>query len=211
MGIDLAGSEHVEKTGATGLVFEEAKAINSSLSALGNCINALSEQMGAPKGKKQKHIPFRDNTLTHMLQDSLAGNCKTNLLVCATMHPWNLEETVSTMRFAERAKSIKTAANIAVELSPKQMKKMIVKLRKFLTETAKICNYMEKKEQDSDMIKIAKGLKKQVKKLFGKDYPKDIATAAAGAEEDEEKKGDDEEDSEPDIGVDDNEENDAQE
>jgi hypothetical protein len=146
-----------------------------------------------------------------MLQDSLAGNCKTNLLVCATMHPWNLEETVSTMRFAERAKSIKTAANIAIEMSPKQMKKNIVKLRKFLTESAKICNYIEKKEKDKDMKKIAKGLKKQVKKLFGKDYPKDIATPEGEEEEEEKKEGDGEEDSEPDIGVDDNEANDAHE
>ena len=74
---DLAGSERVAKTGAKGSVFEEAKAINASLSALGNVINALSE--GA------KHMPYRDSKLTFLLKDSLAGNTKTVLFVAATL------------------------------------------------------------------------------------------------------------------------------
>ena len=68
--VDLAGSEKVGKTGASGQTLEEAKKINQSLSALGNCINALTDS-------KRSHIPFRDSTLTFLLKDSLGGNCKT--------------------------------------------------------------------------------------------------------------------------------------
>jgi len=115
--IDLAGSERVSKTGAKGAVFEEAKAINSSLTALGNCINGLST------GKK--HVNFRDSKLTYLLKDSLKGNCKTALLVAMTMDDWNLDETVSTLRFAERAKQIKNKVKINRDYSPAELKKLI--------------------------------------------------------------------------------------
>ena len=69
--IDLAGSERVSKSGADGQTFEEAKAINSSLSILGNVINALSSE--SEKGKT-RHVPFRDSILTFLLKDSLSGN-----------------------------------------------------------------------------------------------------------------------------------------
>jgi kinesin family protein 5 len=65
---ELLGSEKISKTGATGETLEEAKKINQSLSALGNCINALT------KGKKA-HVPYRDSKLTHILRESLGGNC----------------------------------------------------------------------------------------------------------------------------------------
>ena len=74
---DLAGSERIERTNATGVTLEEAKMINQSLSALGNCINALTDS-------KRTHIPFRDSTLTFLLKDSLGGNTKTTLLVCCS-------------------------------------------------------------------------------------------------------------------------------
>lgn len=69
--VDLAGAEKIGKTGCTGLQVEEAKAINRSLSALGNVITTLTA------GKKGAHIPYRDSALTRMLQDSLGGNSKT--------------------------------------------------------------------------------------------------------------------------------------
>ena len=61
---------------------------------------------------------MRDSTLTHLLKDSLAGNTKTTLLVCATMDSWNLEETISTMRFATRAKKIKNKTKVQRSVSP---------------------------------------------------------------------------------------------
>ncbi|KAJ3305617.1 Kinesin-like protein kif3b [Kappamyces sp. JEL0829] len=98
--VDLAGSERQSKTGATGDRLKEATKINLSLSALGNCISALVDG-------KSSHIPYRDSKLTRLLQDSLGGNAKT--LMIATLSPasYNFEETLSTLRYANRAKSIK--------------------------------------------------------------------------------------------------------
>lgn len=72
--MDLAGSEKVGKTGASGDRLDEAKTINKSLSALGNVINALTDG-------KSKHIPYRDSRLTRVLQESLGGNAKTTLVL----------------------------------------------------------------------------------------------------------------------------------
>jgi len=103
--VDLAGSETVRKSKAQGQQLEEAKAINKSLSALGNVINALSEGSA--------HIPYRDSKLTRILQDSLGGNSKTVLIVALSPSSYNGSETVSTLRFAMRAKTIenKVTAN----------------------------------------------------------------------------------------------------
>jgi len=133
---DLAGSERVAKTGAKGSVFEEAKAINASLSALGNVINALSE--GA------KHMPYRDSKLTFLLKDSLAGNTKTVLFVAATLDSWNIEETVSTMRFAERAKKIKNKVVVNRNFSPAQMKKIVAQQKDVIIEACELFQSMIK-------------------------------------------------------------------
>ncbi|GMH64629.1 hypothetical protein TL16_g04008 [Triparma laevis f. inornata] len=103
--VDLAGSERQGKTGATGERLKEATKINLSLSALGNVISALID------GKSQ-HIPYRDSKLTRILQDSLGGNTKT--LMCANAGPagYNYDETISTLRYANRAKNIKNKPKI---------------------------------------------------------------------------------------------------
>ncbi|KAJ3033179.1 Kinesin-like protein kif3a [Rhizophlyctis rosea] len=103
--VDLAGSERQSKTGATGERLKEATKINLSLSALGNVISALVDG-------KSSHIPYRDSKLTRLLQDSLGGNAKT--LMVATLSPasYNYDETVSTLRYANRAKSIKNKPKI---------------------------------------------------------------------------------------------------
>eukprot|EP01051_Picozoa_sp_SAG22_P019072 SAG22_NODE_3404_length_1731_cov_3.185662_2_plen_114_part_00 len=93
--IDLAGSEKVGKTGAQGQTLKEAQNINKSLSTLGNCIKALT-------AKAATHVPFRDSKLTRLLQDSLGGNTKTTLVVACSPHPDNAEETLSTLKFAQR-------------------------------------------------------------------------------------------------------------
>nr|POE53565.1 kinesin heavy chain [Quercus suber] len=118
--VDLAGSEKVGKTGATGQVLEEAKKINKSLSALGMVINALSDG-------KSSHIPYRDSKLTRILQESLGGNSRTTLIINASPSAYNDSETVSTLRFGERAKTIKQKAKINEELSPAQLKALLKK------------------------------------------------------------------------------------
>lgn len=84
--VDLAGSERVKKTNAWGLRLGEARRINLSLSALGNCIAALTDV-------NCTHIPFRDSKLTRLLQDSLGGTAKTSLIVTLSALYEDLEET----------------------------------------------------------------------------------------------------------------------
>lgn len=103
--VDLAGSERVAKTNATGATLDEAKRINSSLSALGNVISALTSATAS-------HVPYRDSKLTRLLQSSLGGNAKTALLVCVSASSLQCEETVSSLRFGIRAKRVKNAAKI---------------------------------------------------------------------------------------------------
>ncbi|GMF30850.1 unnamed protein product [Phytophthora lilii] len=103
--VDLAGSEKVQKTAATGVRMDEAKYINKSLSALGNVINALTDE-------KIKHIPYRDSKLTRLLQSSLGGNAKTHLLLTCSANSQHLEETVSTLRFGSRAMNIQNSPHI---------------------------------------------------------------------------------------------------
>ncbi|KAA6396055.1 MAG: putative Kinesin heavy chain [Streblomastix strix] len=115
--VDLAGSEKVKKTNASGQTLQEAKKINQSLSALGMCIHALVEQ--------ESHIPYRDSKLTRILQESIGGNCKTTLLVCASPHPFNSDETISTLMFAQRAKSIKNKVKCNTQLSISELNRKI--------------------------------------------------------------------------------------
>ncbi|XP_046324310.1 kinesin-like protein KIF17 isoform X1 [Marmota monax] len=103
--VDLAGSERQSKTGATGERLKEATKINLSLSALGNVISALVDG-------RCKHIPYRDSKLTRLLQDSLGGNTKTLMVACLSPADNNYDETLSTLRYANRAKSIKNKPRI---------------------------------------------------------------------------------------------------
>jgi len=103
--VDLAGSERQSKTGATGARLKEATKINLSLSALGNVISALVDG-------KSKHIPYRDSKLTRLLQDSLGGNTKTLMIACVSPADNNYDETLSTLRYANRAKNIKNKPKI---------------------------------------------------------------------------------------------------
>tara|TARA_R110002003_G_scaffold70_24_gene6543 strand:+ start:13683 stop:15866 length:2184 start_codon:yes stop_codon:yes gene_type:complete len=118
--VDLAGSEKVGKTGASGQTLEEAKKINKSLSALGMVINSLTDG-------KSSHIPYRDSKLTRILQESLGGNSRTTLIINCSPSSYNDAETLSTLRFGMRAKSIKNKAKINAELSPAELKAMLKK------------------------------------------------------------------------------------
>jgi kinesin family protein 1/kinesin family protein 3/17 len=101
--VDLAGSERVKSTGATGSILKEGANINKSLSALGNVINALVE---VSKGKGG-FIPYRNSKLTRVLQESLGGNSVTAMLAALSPAACNFEETLSTLKYANRAKAIK--------------------------------------------------------------------------------------------------------
>jgi len=96
--VDLAGSERINKSGAIGQALTEAKSINKSLSALGDVI--------AARAAKQAHVPFRNSTLTFLLQDSLSQDSKTLMLVCVSPVLYNSEETFCSLNFASRVRTI---------------------------------------------------------------------------------------------------------
>ncbi|ORY85468.1 P-loop containing nucleoside triphosphate hydrolase protein [Protomyces lactucae-debilis] len=120
--VDLAGSEKVGKTGASGQTLEEAKKINKSLSTLGMVINALTDG-------KSTHVPYRDSKLTRILQESLGGNSRTTLIINCSPSAYNDSETLSTLRFGMRAKSIKNKAKVNAELSPAELKAHLKRAR----------------------------------------------------------------------------------
>lgn len=105
--VDLAGSERASRTGAQGDTLKEGANINKSLSSLGNVINALSKMAG---GNKKVFIPYRDSKLTRVLQESLGGNALTTMMAAMSPAKTNYEETLSTLNYAKRAKTIKVNA-----------------------------------------------------------------------------------------------------
>ena len=113
--VDLAGSERVNVTGATGKRLEESKSINQSLSALGNVIGALTQQ------KIRTHIPYRDSKLTRILEDSLGGNCKTTMIAMISPSYDSFNESLSTLKFATRAKKVKNEAKINEDMDNKAL------------------------------------------------------------------------------------------
>ncbi|XP_067136206.1 kinesin-like protein KIF12 [Centruroides vittatus] len=108
--VDLAGSEKTKKTNSQGDVLKEANNINKSLLVLGNCISALSD----PK-KRNGHIPYRDSTLTKLLADSMSGSGMALMIACVSPHKSNVPETLNTLRYASRAKRIKTKPVIIMD------------------------------------------------------------------------------------------------
>ena len=135
--VDLAGSEKVSKTGAAGKRLEEAKNINKSLTMLGLVIAALTDP-------KSGHIPYRDSKLTRILQDSLGGNSKTNLIITCSPSPYNESETISTCRFGIRAKSIKNKPKVNREYTIAELKLMLSKAREEISRKNRIILALEK-------------------------------------------------------------------
>jgi kinesin family protein 3/17 len=121
--VDLAGSERQSKTQAVGDRLKEANKINLSLSALGNVISALVDG-------KSSHIPYRDSKLTRLLQDSLGGNTKTVMIAAISPADYNYDETLSTLRYASRAKNIKNRPIINEDPKDALLKQYEVEIRK---------------------------------------------------------------------------------
>ncbi|KAM4593784.1 kinesin-like protein KIFC3 isoform 2-T2 [Odontesthes bonariensis] len=101
--VDLAGSERIGKSGAEGSRLREAQCINKSLSALGDVINALRS--------KHSHVPFRNSRLTYLLQDSLSGDNKTLMMVQVSPLPGNMSESVCSLKFAQRVRSVELSSS----------------------------------------------------------------------------------------------------
>ena len=130
--IDLAGSERQKKTKAQGERIKEACMINKSLSTLGNVINALVENYEG----KNKYIPFRDSKLTYFLKDSLGGNSKTTIVANISTSLIQMGETISTLKFVQRAKMIKNSAtlNMSVQENIEALQEEIKKLKSIIAK-----------------------------------------------------------------------------
>ncbi|KAG0169428.1 Kinesin-like protein kif21b [Apophysomyces sp. BC1015] len=110
--VDLAGSERLKRTNAQGDRAREGIAINSGLLALGNVISALGDE-----SRRTTHVPYRDSKLTRLLQDSLGGNSQTLMLACVSPSDSNFMETLSTLKYANRARNIKNRVAVNQEFA----------------------------------------------------------------------------------------------
>ena len=118
--VDLAGSEKVRRTKVEGERLEEAKNINSSLSTLGKVIHALTDG-------RSTHVPYRDSKLTRLLQESLGGNARTALVIACSGNDADEDETLSSLRFGQRAKRIRNRPVINAELGAAEMRERLAK------------------------------------------------------------------------------------
>lgn len=146
--IDLAGSERQSKTGASAERLKEASKINLALSSLGNVISALAEN--------SPHVPYRDSKLTRLLQDSLGGNSKTIMIANIGPSNYNYNETLTTLRYAQRAKNIQ---NQPIKNEDPQD----AKLKEYQEEIERLKRLIAPQQQQRTE-KLAAAAKKRVKK-----------------------------------------------
>nr|XP_019947265.1 PREDICTED: kinesin-like protein KIF13B isoform X1 [Paralichthys olivaceus] len=153
--VDLAGSERAAKTGAAGERLKEGSNINKSLSTLGLVISALADQ-GAGKNKS-KFVPYRDSVLTWLLKDSLGGNSRTAMVATISPSADNYDETLSTLRYADRAKNIINHAVVNEDPNARiirELREEVEKLREQLTEaeSMKAPELKERLEESEKLI-----------------------------------------------------------
>ncbi|KAM4037168.1 kinesin-like protein KIF1C [Anomaloglossus baeobatrachus] len=131
--VDLAGSERADSSGAKGTRLKASANINKSLTTLGKVISALAEMQS--KKKKSDFIPYRDSALTWLLKENLGGNSRTAMIAALSPADINYEETLSTLRYADRAKQIKCNAIINEDPNAKlirELKEEVARLRQLL-------------------------------------------------------------------------------
>lgn len=188
--IDLAGSERVEKTGAMGDRLKEGAAINLSLTTLGNCIAALVEKS---RGKNIQ-VPFRNSSLTKLLMNALGGNSKTIMIAAISPADDNFDETVSTLRYADRAKQIKCKAVVNEDPKDKLIRELqdeINKLKANIKSGGVIENIegLSKGELDRLKKEMEENMKKQIEESeremreMKKSYEEKLAEAKKAATE----------------------------
>ncbi|XP_053315234.1 kinesin-like protein KIF13B [Spea bombifrons] len=153
--VDLAGSERATKTGAAGERLKEGSNINKSLTTLGLVISALADQ-GAGKNKN-KFVPYRDSVLTWLLKDSLGGNSKTAMVATVSPAADNYDETLSTLRYADRAKNIVNHAIVNEDPNARiirELREEVEKLRDQLTqaESMKAPELKERLQESEKLI-----------------------------------------------------------
>ncbi|XP_012160198.1 kinesin-like protein Klp98A isoform X2 [Ceratitis capitata] len=162
--VDLAGSERADATGATDERLKEGAHINKSLVTLGSVISALAEQSDSSKKKKKScnHIPYRNSILTWLLRDSLGGNSKTIMIAALSPADCNFNETLSTLRYANRAKNIINKPTINEDANVKLIRELrdeITKLKSMLDgdiatlqPSLKVLEDLQKKEAQEKVL-----------------------------------------------------------
>ncbi|VDK30155.1 unnamed protein product [Gongylonema pulchrum] len=143
--VDLAGSERATSTGAEGQRLKEGANINKSLTTLGLVISKLAEetQISRKKNKGKSVIPYRDSVLTWLLRENLGGNSKTAMIAALSPADINFDETLSTLRYADRAKQIVCQAKVNEDPNAKL-------IRELKAEVLKLRSLLEMKGIDSD-------------------------------------------------------------
>uniref|UniRef100_A0AAX7TR36 Kinesin motor domain-containing protein n=1 Tax=Astatotilapia calliptera TaxID=8154 RepID=A0AAX7TR36_ASTCA len=125
--VDLAGSERQKKTKAEGDRLKEGISINRGLLSLGNVISALGDE-----SKKNTFVPYRDSKLTRLLQDSLGGNSHTLMIACVSPADSNMEETINTLRYADRARKIKNKPVVNIDPRAAEMNRLKQQVQKWV-------------------------------------------------------------------------------
>ncbi|EKG03385.1 Unc104-like kinesin, putative [Trypanosoma cruzi] len=165
--VDLAGSERAKSTGAEGDTLREGANINRSLTVLGQVISALAQaSKQKPDAAGLKHVPYRDSTLTFILKESLGGNSKTFMLSTLSPAAANYDETLSTLRYADRAKAIVTRAVINESAGDKKIRELEDEVR-LLRE--KMRHYEEMIARGEVMSQISISGSPQLRDKIGKD------------------------------------------
>ncbi|CAN0918075.1 Kinesin-like protein KIN-4A [Linum grandiflorum] len=144
--VDLAGSERAKRTGSDSLRLKEGIHINKGLLALGNVINALGDEK---RRKEGLHVPYRDSKLTRILQDSLGGNSKTVMIACISPADINAEETLNTLKYANRARNIHNKPIANRDLISNEMQQMRQKLKSLQEEL-----YVRREGAASDEVQV---------------------------------------------------------
>lgn len=149
--VDLAGSERMKKTGAEGERAREGIKINEGLLALGNVINALADDERLAKDKAV-HVPYRQSKLTRLLQDALGGNSQTLFLACVSPSDTNVSETLSTLRYANRARNIRNAPTKNLDATTTELQRLNVLTRVLQNELIKARFQGNSVEADQESI-----------------------------------------------------------
>uniref|UniRef100_A0A8C3G465 Kinesin-like protein n=2 Tax=Cyclopterus lumpus TaxID=8103 RepID=A0A8C3G465_CYCLU len=156
--VDLAGSERQSKTGAKGQRLKEAAKINLSLSALGNVISALVDG-------KSTHVPYRDSKLTRLLQDSLGGNAKTVMIATVGPSHRHFDESLATLRYANRAKNIKNKPRINEDPKDallREFQQEIARLKAQLEERGMLAKERRRRRNSNRLSKSMAGMEEEM-------------------------------------------------
>ena len=164
--VDLAGSERIKKSGAIYDRLTEAKSINSSLASLGRVVDALITKQKNSKSPKNQHVPFRDSTLTRLLETSLGGNSMTTIIGCCSIDVLHLDETQGTMSFIVRSAAIKNKPVRNRRYSTAQIAKMQKNFQVYRGEAERIIA-LQKREYEDIIGKLTRENEKLRSELHG--------------------------------------------